>query len=212
LETPIDWERLAAIRELSEYFEADGEGFRRRIETEAEALRTVPAEELDRLALLRVLEVTNGCTQWGFRRGDAEALPAERTRKCMQVVIGFIKQKRIDLPDGSSVGFTPAIEALIAEGRTLYQKAFKANDAEAQLAYFAASTAQFLVYGRDRLLEAERLVNEGFTDLFGPFWIARGRRWIAPYLEAMDPDGQQAVPEGESAVKACATGAPAARA
>ncbi len=208
----VDWERLAEVRELREYFQDDAAGFRRTIQAEAEALRSVPAEELDRLAVLRVLEVTNGCTQWGFRRGDAEALPVERTRECMQRVIGFIKQRRIDLPDGSSLGFTPAIEALIDEGRTLYQKAFKANDPQAQRAYFAASTAQFLVYGRDRLLEAERLVSEAFTSLFGPYWIARGRGWIAPYLEAMESAGQQEDPEGDSAGEACTAEATSAQA
>lgn len=185
-EMQVDWDRLAGIHEIKEYFDADGEGFRGAIEVEMEALRAYSPEELDSLALLRVLEVTNGCTQWGFRRGDAEALSAERTRECMRVVIGFIKQKRIQWKDGSSVGFTPRIECLIEQGRSLYQKAFKENDAEAQCSYFAASTAQFIVYGKDRLLEAECRVSDGFMHLFGPFWLERGRRWIAPYLEAME--------------------------
>lgn len=182
----VDWDRLAGVHELKEYFDVDEEGFRSAIEVEMEALRAYFAEELDSLALLRVLEVTNGCTQWGFRCGDAEAVTAERTRECMRVVIGFIKQKRIRWTDDSSVGFTPRIERLIDQGRSLYQKVLKENDEAAQYSYFAASTAQFLVYGKNRLLEAECRVSEGFTHLFGPFWLERGRRWIAPYLEAME--------------------------
>ena len=121
----FDWQKLAEIKELKEYFEADFEGFKKCIEKHIQSLQKIDADELDKLALLRVLEVTNGCTQWGFRRQDEQCLSVEQTRECMRQVIGFIQNKQIDLPSGEQIHFAPSIEALIEEGRELYQAAFK---------------------------------------------------------------------------------------
>ncbi len=65
-------------------------------------------------------------------------------------MIGFIKNKRIDLPSGEFIHFILSIEQLIEEGRKLYQDAFKKPDAGAEKEYYVYSTAQFLVYGRQR--------------------------------------------------------------
>lgn len=183
-EGTIDWEALGRIRELEEYFSADPQGFRAAITAQMALLAPIPADELDKLALLRVLEVTNGCLQWGFRRGDAEALSPERTRTCMQTVIGFINERRIVLPDGSRVLFSPAVIQMIGEGQALYREAFKRHDAEAERRYFAASTAQFLVYGKPRMEAAMDQVAAAFEPLFDRFWLERGQRWIRPYLAA----------------------------
>lgn len=180
----IDWEQLAQIQELQEFFEEDFAGFQQRIERHIQPLQEIDPRELDKLALLRVLEVTNGCTQWGFRRQDPHCLSVEQTRECMRVVIGFIKDKQIALPNGEILRFTPAIEQLIEEGRDLYQDAFKKNVEGAQREYFAYSTAQFLVYGRSRLEAAMALVEQHFVSLFGSDYLQRGRAYIAPYLAA----------------------------
>jgi len=183
----VNWQKLAAIRELKEYFEADFEEFKGQIEAQLEGLRQLDAEELDKLALLRVLEVTNGCLQWGFRRQDEQSLSVERTRECMRQVIGFIQNQRIDLPNGEQIHFAPAVEALIEEGRELYQAAFKKNIAEKEKEYFAYSTAQFIVYGKPRLQAAIAQVQQQFEPLFSPYYIERGRNYIAPYMAAL-PD------------------------
>ncbi|MBF2079171.1 MAG: hypothetical protein IGR76_11785 [Synechococcales cyanobacterium T60_A2020_003] len=181
----INWQTLAQIKELREYFEADFQGFQHKIEAHIQALQAIDPEELDKLALLRVLEVTNGCTQWGFRRQDEHCLSVEQTRECMRIVIGFIKDKQIDFPSGESVHFTPSIEQLISEGRDLYQDAFKKNVEGAEEEYYAYSTAQFLVYGRHRMEIAMQRIQDEFESLFSPYYIQRGRNYIAPYLEAL---------------------------
>lgn len=182
----FDWQKLAQIKELKDYFEADFQGFSQRIEYHIQQLQHISAEELDNLAILRVLEVTNGCTQWGFRRKDPECLSVEQTRECMQVVIGFIKAKKIDFPHGESISFTPAIEQLIEEGRDLYQAAFKHNQADQEREYYAYSTAQFMVYGRQRLQRAFQTIQQHFESLFTTYYIDRGQRYIAPYFNAID--------------------------
>jgi len=181
----FDWQKLAEIKELKEYFEADFEGFKKRIEEHIQSLQKIDADELDKLALLRVLEVTNGCTQWGFRRQDEQCLSVEQTRECMRQVIGFIQNKQIDLPSGEQIHFAPSIEVLIDESRELFQDAFKKNITDREEEYYAYSTAQFLIHGRHRLQAAMARVEQEFESLFTPYYIQKGRNYIAPYFEAM---------------------------
>lgn len=137
----INWQKLAQIKELNKYFEADFYVFQKRIEYHIHELQNFDSKELDKLAFLRVLEVTNGCTQWGFRRKDKQCLSVEKTRECMKEVIGFIKEKKINLPSGESIHFTSSIKQLIEEGRKLYHDAFKNNIASAEKEYYAYSAA-----------------------------------------------------------------------
>lgn len=181
----INWQEVAQIKEIKEYFEDDFEGFQNRIQYHIRALQSIEEAELDKLATLRILEVTNGCIQWAFRRQDEECLSVEQTRECMNQVIGFIKEKRIDFPSGKSLNFTPAIEALIDEGKDLYRAAFKKNVEGAQREYYAYSTAQFLVYGRARLNTVMQLVREEFEPLFTSYYIEKGERYIAHYLNGL---------------------------
>lgn len=181
----INWEKLAQISELQEYFEADSDGFKRRIQERIQELQQVDPEELEKMAVIRVLEVTNGCTQWAFRRQDDQCLSAEQTRECMQVVIGFIKHKKIDLPSGETIQFTPEVEALLEDIRDLYQDAFKKNVEGARREYYAYSVAQFAVFGQARMQAAMDLVKQHFESMFSPYYIQRGRRYMAPYLEAI---------------------------
>jgi hypothetical protein len=181
----VNWKKLAEIKELKEYFEADFDSFQKRIEHHINEFQKIDPEELDKLAILRVLEVTNGCTQWGFRRQDKQCLSVEQTRECMRKVIGFIKDKKIEFAHREAIHFTPIIEQLIDEGRSLYQDAFKNNVAGAEKEYYAYSTAQFSVYGRQRLEAAMQLIKQEFESLFTPYYVERGRLYIAPYLEAL---------------------------
>lgn len=180
----VNWEKLAQIRELQEYFEADYDGFQQRIEQRIHELQALDPKELDKMAVIRVLEVTNGCIQWAFRRQDQQCLSVEQTRECMQVVIGFIKEKRIDLPGGETIGFTPEVEELLGDIRDLYQQAFKKNDQAAQREFYAYSAAQFVAFGQQRMQRAMDLVKQQFEPLFSEYYLQRGRRYMLPYLEA----------------------------
>jgi hypothetical protein len=42
--------------------------------------QALPDEEQDKLALLRLIECSNGCIQHSFRNGDVDALSPEETR------------------------------------------------------------------------------------------------------------------------------------
>jgi hypothetical protein len=181
----INWQKLADIPELTSYFTEDGDRFRARIQYHMVNLQQIESQELDKLALLRVLEVTNGCTQWAFRRQDENCLSVEQTRECMKQVMGFIKNKKILLAQNRVIDFTPVIEQLIDEGRQLYQDAFKNQVEGSEKEYYAYSTAQFLIYGRQRLEQALEEICQEFETLFTPYYLEKGRRYIVPYLEAL---------------------------
>lgn len=183
-----NWQKLSQIKELSQYFEADFASFQQRIEHHILTLEQFDSAELEKLALLRVLEVTNGCTQWGFRRQDQHCLSVEQTRECMRTVIGFILAKQIDLPSGDSIHFSPPIEQLMNEVRELYHDAFKKHVEGAEREYYASSSAQFLVYGRQRLEKAMQVVSQEFEPLFTPYYLEQGHNYISPYLEAILPE------------------------
>ena len=184
----INWQKLSEIKELKPYFIENREHFQARIQYHLEALQQIPSQELEKLAIIRVLEVTNGCTQWAFRRQDENCLSLEQTRECMKQVMGFIKNKKIVLSPDKIIEFPPAIESLIDDSRKLYQDAFKNNVAGAEEEFYAYSTALFLVCGHQRLEKAMELVNQEFESLFTTYYLEKGRRYIAPYLEALTPD------------------------
>jgi hypothetical protein len=103
----------------------------------------------------------------------------------MQVVIGFIKDKKIEYPNGKIVTFSPEVVQLIEAGTSLYRQAFKQNIEAAKEDYFIYSTAQFIVYGAPRILWAEAEVKIHFTDLFSDYFIGRGQNYIKPYCDAL---------------------------
>lgn len=178
----VDWNQLAQIKELKEYFEEDFTNFQQLIEEEVNRLSWLSQEDLDKIAELRVLEVTNGCTQWAFRRQDEQSLSVEQTRKCMKMVMGFIKEKELHFPSKGIITFKPEVKKFLEESRQIYLDAFKNNVAGAELKYYASSTAQFIVLGRARMEAAMELVKQDYEELFSPYYIQRGRNYIAPYL------------------------------
>lgn len=181
----IDWEKLSQINELRDYFEADYSGFQKLIEQSYTQTVQFNQEDLEHLTELRVLEVTNGCVQWGFRLHDKHSLSAEATRECMRRVIGFIKEQRLYFPSRGSFTFKPEIKTFIEKGRELYWDAFKRHLPDAERQYYAASTGQFIAYGRQRLEAAMDLVKQDYESFFSPYFIQRGRSYIAPYLACL---------------------------
>ena len=67
----------------------------------------LPPEELDKVALLRMIECTNGVIQHQFRDGSDDALSVEETRAAMKFSMGCIKNMTIPLGD-ELISFAPA--------------------------------------------------------------------------------------------------------
>ncbi|MDM9584101.1 MULTISPECIES: hypothetical protein [unclassified Nostoc] len=186
IQRTIYWNKLTEIQELKEFFEEDFQGFKKLIEDRIEEFEKFSDDALDKFSKLRALEVTNGCTQWGFRRGDKECLSVEQTRECMNLVMGFMKRTELYFPSEGQIEFDDEQKAFIQAGRSLYKDAFKNNVKESEREYYAASTAQFIVYGHERMERAMALVKQDYETLFSPYYIERGQKYIVPYLKGFE--------------------------
>ena len=186
IQPTIHWNKLAQIRELQEFFAEDYQGFKKLIEAYMEELEKFSDDALDKFAKLRALEVTNGCTQWGFRRGDKECLSIEQTRKCMNLVMGFMKRTELYFPSEGNIEFNEAEKAFVQKIRSLYKDGFKENIKASERKFYAASTAQFIILGHKRMEQAMTLVKKDYETLFSPYYIERGQKYIGAYLEAFE--------------------------
>ncbi|MGL5941007.1 MAG: hypothetical protein ACRC2S_11535 [Waterburya sp.] len=182
IQRTIHWNKLAEIKELKEFFEEDFQGFKKLIEDKIEDLEQFADKTLDKFAKLRVLEVTNGCTQWAFRRGDQECLSIEQTRECMNLVMGFMKRTELYFPSEGQIEFENKEKEYVKALRSLYIDAFKNNSRESERKFYASSTAQFIVCGHERMQRAMTLIKQDYQTLFSPYYIERGQKYIAPYL------------------------------
>ena len=118
------------------------------------------SDDLDGIAILRVLETANGCIQTMFRSNDPNALDVEETRRAMKFSMSSIKKMSIELEDGT-VTFSDTAKELMGRVRKLYISGFK-NGNEADYAEFMkASVASLKACDLPRIFEAKsRLYNE----------------------------------------------------
>ena len=95
-------------------------------ETRFEAL---PDVEQDKLALLRVIECTNGVIQHSYRNGDDDTLTVDEVREAMKFSMGCMKRQEIPVGD-KIVTFAPETKELMTEMRRLYISGQKQNNQE----------------------------------------------------------------------------------
>ena len=134
-------------------------------------------EVLEATALIRVMECTNGCVQYGYRLESPNALSIEQTRECMKVSMGAIKSKRLPLPTGEVIEMPEGAIPLMNEARDLYQK-MKTRDKDAGDEFYALSTAHFHVLGKEVIDEKFAFFRKHFEDVFTSYWIDRGEEYI----------------------------------
>jgi len=143
-------------------------------------------EALDSVALIRAVECTNGCVQYAFRDEEDWALDLEQTRLCMKTSMGFIKSKKLELPDGRVIECDPSVIDALNFVRDIYIRGFKNGDDDAVMQFYAQSLAQFYVLGRERLEKWLDFVAENLHDVFGDFFLNAGRNYIMRYLEVLE--------------------------
>jgi len=120
---------------------------------------SLPDAELDKLAVLRIIETSNGCIQQLFRNKDPDALSVEETRQAMKFSMGSIKQMRIVL-DNETIDFAELTKVIMEDVRELYIRGQKMGDDEAFAEFLRASFACLQACGVDRLMAArEKLFN-----------------------------------------------------
>ena len=122
----------------------------------------LPDEEQDKLALLRLVECTNGVIQHMHRNGDPDALSLEETRTAMKFSMSAMKTQTIPLGDEVIV-FAPETARIMSEVRELYISGFKQQNQEDYEEFMVASVANLGAIGKERILKARTIL---FNDLY----------------------------------------------
>lgn len=182
----INWQKLAQVKELKEFFEEDFEGFKNKICDYLKMMAKMPLKTIKEVAMIRALEVTNGCTQHAYRREDKDCLSLEKTRECMKVSMASIIHQRIKFKNGDVLEFAPETKELMTNIRNLYIDAFKNNIPSQEREFYAFSTAQFLACGKENIEQGFDFVRENYQDLFTDLFIQKGIKYAEKYLEAIN--------------------------
>jgi hypothetical protein len=119
-----------------------------------EVFEALPDEEKDALAVLRILEASNGVYQFLYRDSAPDALSIEDTRKLMNFSMGSIKRQQIVL-ESETIDFSPEVKEIMTKVRDLYVRGMKHGDDQAYEEFLRASLACLLACGLKRLEAAK---------------------------------------------------------
>jgi hypothetical protein len=121
-------------------------------------------EEKNKIALLRVIECSNGVVQHMFRANDEDALSVEETRDAMKFSMGCMKTMTIPLKS-HTVTFSEETASVMKEVRELYISGFKNGNQEDMEEFIRASKANLNAVGQKRILEARQIVFDEVDDI-----------------------------------------------
>ena len=124
--------------------------------------KSLPDDELDKLAVLRIIETSNGVIQHMLRNGDADALSIEDTRKAMGFSMSSIKRMQIVL-ENETIEFAPETKKIMGDVREIYISGMKRNNDEDYAEFLRSSLACLQVCGIERL---ERAKDKLFADCY----------------------------------------------
>ena len=124
----------------------------------------LPDEEQDKLALLRVIETSNGVIQSLFRNGDEDALSPEETRTAMKFSMSCMKTQTIPLGD-DIITFAPETAEIMKEVRELYISGFKNNNQIDYEEFMRASVANLNAIGKERIIDARQILFYNLYDI-----------------------------------------------
>ena len=119
----------------------------------------LPSEELDKIAILRVMECTNGVIQHAFRDKQIYALSLYETRRAMKFSMGCIKRMEIPLKE-ETITFAPETEELMRQARDLYVSGVKMGSDEDFEEFMKISIATAQACGKERILKAKEILSE----------------------------------------------------
>ena len=149
-----------------------------------EAFRALPSEELDKLAVLRVMECTNGVIQHLFRDEDPDALDVDETRRAMKFSMGAIKRMEIQLDDCDLITFADDTKELMWQVRDLYLAGVKRGDDEAFARFLVASSACLRACGMERLEQARSKLYNNCYEMPSYTWDW-GMSYIRNFISAV---------------------------
>lgn len=136
--------------------------------------------ELNKIAVLRVMECTNGIIQHSFREQREDAFSVEITRETMKFSMSCIKNMSIPLKE-ETLTFKPKTEELIRQARELYISGTKKGVKEDFEEYMEISKATAQVCGMQRLLDAKKILEEN-VDVFPPGTLDWGVSYLMQFF------------------------------
>lgn len=139
---------------------------------------SLPEEELKAIALLRVIECTNGCIQHAFRDQAPEALSVEETRKAMNFSMTAMKELKFQMGE-RSYEFTGETAERLRQARELYIRTFKNNDESAEEEFFDCSISCAKAIGIYRIREAKEAVETHLSHIFPKHTVSWGANYLA---------------------------------
>lgn len=119
-----------------------------------ETFESLTDEDKDKLAVLRIIECSNGICQFMYRRGNKDALSIEDTRRLMGFSMSSIKRQKIVL-ESETIEFSPEVKDIMVKVRDYYVQGMKMQDDEAYDEFLRASLACLIACGLDRLEAAK---------------------------------------------------------
>ena len=126
--------------------------------------QALPDEEQDKLALLRLIECSNGVAQHMFRNEDEDALSPEETRTAMKFSMGCMKTQTIPLGD-EVITFAPETAEIMSKVRELYISGFKQQNQEDYEEFMVASVANLGAIGKERILKARTILFDNLYEI-----------------------------------------------
>lgn len=142
-------------------------------------------DQLQTVALLRVIECTNGCIQHTFRDNHPKALSVEETRTAMKYSMSAMKELSFQIGN-KEYAFTGEVAQGLRDARELYVRAFKQGDESATQEFFDCSLACVEALGVERILAAGQEVREHLSDNFPEHTVG----WGEAYLIRLLPSGK----------------------
>lgn len=136
------------------------------------AFQNLSSKELDKIALLRVIECTNGTIQYAFREKQPYALTPDLTLRAMRYSMQCMKYMEIPLKTKKGkekiIKFEPETAVLLKEVRDLYVSGFKMGNKEDMNEFFVASKATLIAVGKERIMKAKEIVETQIDDIPTP--------------------------------------------
>ena len=139
----------------------------------------LPPEELDKIAILRVMECSNGLIQYAYRDQANHALSIEDTRRAMKFSMGCIKKMEIPLGE-TTITFGDHLKDIFVEIRDLYQSG-KTNQKDFD-EFMRISIIMYNVLGKERVQEAQKVLSQHITEI-APEHLQWGANYIINFIQ-----------------------------
>ena len=144
-----------------------------------QTFESLTEEQKHKLALLRVVECTNGVIQYAFRDGSDKALSIEETRRAMKFSMGCIKRMQIPLGE-EVITFEDDLKEIFKEIRDLYVRGKTNENVFAE--FMKISIIMYNVLGADRILEAQKLLSKHMVEI-EPQHLPLGVDYIIQFIQ-----------------------------